>query len=294
MSGTPAVLPLPPASLRFMNETDEALIRIGRGLADLLVENGLSATSALIDVGSGYGRLPLGLERVIRYRGRYVGFDILARQVTWCAANLTPAAPNLRFRHLDVRNDRYNPRGRIDPAAMRFPARTGSFDVAAVFSVFTHLHAAAIRHYLAEIHRVLRPGGVAVTTWFTFDDNRLAAVISEAATHPMRHVLAPGIRYAYPDDPLHAIAYDDALVREMVRTADFEVVSMEAGSWSGEAGRRLQDVLVLRRGHERSAPFAWAGDATFWIRDQIAAVASVGRRVVRRIRRRLRSHARRA
>ncbi len=229
--------PLPPAGLRFMGEDDQDLVQIGHGLADLLVENGLTETASVIDVGSGYGRLALGIADALSYRGRYLGFDILPRHVAWCAENLTPMAPNFRFHHLDVRNGRYNPTGLIDPAEVRFPSGSARYDVAAVFSVFTHLDEGAIRHYLAEIRRVLRWNGVAVTTWFMFDQDRLEAVTSPQSRFPMVHELASGVRYAFQDDPLHAISYDQALIREMVATAGLSIASEERGSWAGEPGR---------------------------------------------------------
>lgn len=288
MSVKPIQLPLPPARMRFMQEDDEALVHIGRRLADRLVENGLTETSAVIDVGSGYGRLALGIVDALPYRGRYLGFDILPRHVAWCAANMTPSSPNLRFRHLDVRNDRYNPKGRIDPAAMRFPAGSGRYDVAAVFSVFTHLDEGAIRHYLAEIRRVLRPGGVAVTTWFVFDEDRLAAVTSDQSRYPMRHEISTGVRCAFPEDPLHAIAYDQALVREMVAASGLSIASTERGSWAGEPGRALQDMIVLRRGPQGARASDRVADGTYWIHDRTIAAGRGGRRVAGRVRRRLR------
>ncbi len=94
------------------------------------------------------------------FDGRYEGFDILPRHVAWCRDHLTPFAPAYRFHHLDIQNDRYNPTGRLDPATATFPVK-GPFDVVAVFSVFTHMERPAIAHYLREVTRLLRPGGVA-------------------------------------------------------------------------------------------------------------------------------------
>ena len=67
----------------------------------------------------------------------------------------------MEFRHLDIRNDRYNPRGRSQAGDVSFPTRSGGTDVAALFSVFTHMYRHDIERYLAEIHRVLKPGAVA-------------------------------------------------------------------------------------------------------------------------------------
>ena len=240
-------LPLPPDNLRFMREDDARFVATGDDLAREVVDRGLAADGSLLDVGSGYGRLALGLLRSTDFRGRYVGFDILRKQIAWCQSAITTGYPKVQFRLLDIRNERYNPKGTIDPAVARFPAKSSAFDACAVFSVFTHLYQPVIRRYLAEIRRVLRPGGFAVTTWLLFDDERLPAVTSDAASYPMVHVLDAETRYAVDTDPLRAIAFAEGLVLQMVAEAGLEVASLERGTWAGEPGRTFQDTIVLRR-----------------------------------------------
>jgi SAM-dependent methyltransferase len=244
-SGRP--LPLPPARLRFMGEDDRLLLEIGDGLAGLLVEHGLTPDSTILDVGCGYARLALGILHSTDHRGPYLGFDILAQHIAWCRETITPLYPNVEFRHLDIRNERYNARGTLDPTHARFPAKGGSIDMCALFSVFTHLYRPVAERYLAEVHRVLRPGGVAVTTWLLFDEARLPVVTSEQAVYPMIHALDEETRYASDADPLRAIAFHEGLVRAMAAQARLEVVVIERGSWAGEPSRVFQDLVVLRR-----------------------------------------------
>jgi hypothetical protein len=42
-------IPLPPLNLRFMNEDDEKFIKIGNECYQLLVDNGFSASSSILD-----------------------------------------------------------------------------------------------------------------------------------------------------------------------------------------------------------------------------------------------------
>jgi SAM-dependent methyltransferase len=226
-----------------MNEDDERLVGIGQALARDLYDLGLSPGQRLLDVGCGYGRLDIGL-RTSGFDGTYVGFDILPRHIAWCRKHL--ADEHHRFRHLDVRNGRYNPTGAIDPVEATFPAATGRFDACALFSVFTHMYRDNIEHYLAEIHRVLKPGGWAATSWLLFDDDRVAAVTSPTAAYPLVHELDPTCRYEDTADPLKAIGYHESAVREMAAAAGFEVRSIERGSWAGDgAGPKFQDLVVI-------------------------------------------------
>ena len=99
-----------------MQDSDEQFVRSGVSLAQLLYRYGLKSDDALIDVGCSVGRLPVGLLAGTDFHGRYLGFDVMMRQVTWAAQNLTPVAPGFTFTHVDVRNDRYNPRGTVAPS----------------------------------------------------------------------------------------------------------------------------------------------------------------------------------
>jgi SAM-dependent methyltransferase len=246
LSGT-SELPFPPMQIRIMKEDDERLLSTGVDLARLMIERGLKPGGTLLDVGSCYGRLPLGLLAGTDYHGTYVGFDVLPKQVAWCAKELTPFAPNFTFHHVNVRNDRYNPTGTVDPLKVRFPAGVGTVDAIALFSIFTHFYRPDIEHYLSEFKRVLKPGGIAVTTWFVFDEARLPLIQSENSAYPMIYELDGHTRYNDPDDPLRAIAFEESLVRSMIEAAGLEVVTVDRGTWCGESGTIFQDLIVMRR-----------------------------------------------
>jgi SAM-dependent methyltransferase len=231
-----------------MGEDDDRLLSQGVELARTLYSHGLGRGQRLLDAGSGYGRLALGLMST-GFEGSYVGFDILERHVLWCRQNLTTYDKRYLFKHLDVRNDRYNPTGTGDPATTPFPITSGSKDVAALFSVFTHLYEPEIRHYLAELRRVLAPGGKAVTSWLLFDRSRLPAVVSSRSAYRLVYTLDEHVRFSDPEDPLRAIGYRESSMRRMVREAGLRVTRVDRGSWCGEKvdGDRFQDVVVITR-----------------------------------------------
>jgi cyclopropane fatty-acyl-phospholipid synthase-like methyltransferase len=77
---TVQAVPLPPQHMRFMSESDDQLVEVGRHLAAILRRHGLGESDRLLDVGSGYGRLAIGLVTT-GFRGDYVGFEILRKQV---------------------------------------------------------------------------------------------------------------------------------------------------------------------------------------------------------------------
>ena len=100
---------------------------------------------SILDWGCGPGRVTRHLPTV--FPGADVhGADYNPAYVRWCAANL----PTATFR----------PCGLLPP----LPYGDDAFDLVISISIFTHLSAAAHEAWVAELARVLRPGGVAFVT----------------------------------------------------------------------------------------------------------------------------------
>ena len=118
----------------------------GGRLARQSIEEGLRAAGvelrsigAMLDLGCGCGRV---LRQWAELRGLEIhGTDYNRRAVAWCRRNL--------------------PFARIGRNGLRPPLSyaDGSFDLVYALSVFTHLTEPGQRAWMAELHRVLRPGG---------------------------------------------------------------------------------------------------------------------------------------
>ena len=244
-TGSALEVPLPPLRLRLHKDSDDNFRMMAGHLAQVLYRLGLRDEDALLDVGCGVGRLAIGLLDEPRFRGRYVGFDVSAKHVRWARRHLQPLSPRFRFRLVDVHNERYNPDGALTGDAVRFPVRSDAFDTACLFSVFTHFEAEDVATYLHELHRVLRPGGRAVATWFLWDEGRRHDV--ETGDYPMVHQRDEHVLYADPERPLFAIAHHLDAVRALVADAGLDVERIELGTWAHGPGPEVQDVVVLRK-----------------------------------------------
>lgn len=165
---TPSVLPLPPEEMRVLVGPVEP--ELFDNPAGTLVFAGLEVDRyrSVLDFGCGCGRIARQLIQQRPRPHRYAGVDLHPGMIRWCSENLTPHAPSFEFRHHDVFYPRFNAaEGR--PLHASFSYADDEFSLAIALSVFTHLTQAQAEAYLAELARVLEPGGVLVSTWFLFD-----------------------------------------------------------------------------------------------------------------------------
>lgn len=117
----------------------------------------------ILDLGCGNGRF------CIPFSGmsvEYTGLDPMREQILFCV-DAFKEYPHLKFRHIDVYNECFNPKGSVPIDEYQFPFPDGHLDDVIAYSVFTHLQTvAAARRYMGEIRRVLKPGGRLFVTWY--------------------------------------------------------------------------------------------------------------------------------
>lgn len=216
----------------------------------------LGRESRVFEIGCGQGRVAFPLRYVLSPVGRYTGFDIDRAKIQRLEQTFTPAHPNFRFHHADVRNTFYNPSGTIEPSRYVFPVEDGSQDLTCAASVFTHMVPANAARYFAETARALRPGGRAIFSFFLLDHYARDA----ARPHPFDspnfsfdHTL-PGLEgrfgTVHADNPEQMTAYARPLVEELARSAGLVPVGDPLpGLWSGGSPWWVtaQDIVILTR-----------------------------------------------
>jgi SAM-dependent methyltransferase len=208
----------------------------------------LQPDERVLDVGCGSGRMARPLTGYLRPRGSYDGFDIVPRGIDWAQRTISARFPHFRFQLADVRNDIYNPDGLVPAAEYRFPYADETFDLVVLTSVFTHMRAAEVRHYLDEVARVLRPGGRCLITFFLLNDESRPALAAGASDFTFRY--GEGIvRFDHPTKPEAAVAYEEDAVR-----AWFDAVGLSTeepiryGSWCRRpSSLSYQDILVASK-----------------------------------------------
>jgi SAM-dependent methyltransferase len=156
---------------------------------------------AVLDFGCGCGRIARQLIQQTPRPERYLGLDLHSGMVEWCQRNLAPRASGFEFKHHDVFYGAFNP-GPNKPLHAPLPVADDSFSLVIALSVFTHLTQVQAEAYLAELSRVLAPGGTLFTTWFLFDKRDFPMMQDEQNT-----------LFINEHDIRNAVIYDRSWVR---------------------------------------------------------------------------------
>jgi SAM-dependent methyltransferase len=228
-------------------------VEVGRTQVRRLIEHGgLRPDDSILDLGCGLGRTARALRDFLSESGRYHGVDVVRDIVRWCQQNLTRVDRRLRFHCAPVHNELYNPGGTSDARSYRFPFEDSSFDFVIAESLFTHLASDDARHYLAEVARVLRPGGTLCMSVFLLDDDARRAIAERKSDH--RFDTRRGVEWVeHPEQPLLAVALEEPWLRAALAGAGLDPAGPTLpGAWRGTGGTvSYQDTLVLTRRYPR-------------------------------------------
>ena len=172
----------------------------------------LNPESDVVEIGCGCGCGAIGLTHVLN-TGSYRGMDIDAPSIDSCRKNSAFLNKNFQFYRMDLFSAQYNPEGKYKSSEYVFPYGNESADIVFLTSVFTHMLPADIEHYMAEVSRILRPGGVLLCTVFLLDLGDEGASISfpyDRGNHRLHQETVPeravGYMYSFFSDVCKSVA----------------------------------------------------------------------------------------
>jgi SAM-dependent methyltransferase len=218
----------------------------GRRILSRLVNlAGLRPADAVLDLGCGSGRLAIQMTDFLSPIGSYLGLDVFLPGLQWCTNSILPSFSNFSFSAVDVHNGLYNPRGSLDASEIVLPCASESIDVAVLNSLFTHMLPADLEHYVAEIGRVLRPGGRVYSTFFALDSEAERNISLNKSTQKF-DVSVRRCRVSGNRRPEAAIGYCQTFIEDVLDANNIRLLRpIYYGSWSGrKTFVEYQDVVI--------------------------------------------------
>ena len=158
---------------------------------------GLNQSTSLLEIGCGYGRLPIGIFTDFGKITRYEGVDVNPSAINWCNKYIQPQYPFAKFTLSNVHNDRYNQGSNQTSSSLRLPFEDSVFDIVYMYSVFSHMLTHDVDAYLGEFSRVLKPQGKIFLTAFVEKN------VPDCEENPANY------RQAWKG-PLHCVRFDQA------------------------------------------------------------------------------------
>ena len=222
---------------------------IGRGFFGHFTKlGGLQPHHRVLDVGCGCGRMAVPMIPFLKDSGEYWGFDIVLAAIEWSRSHITVNHPRFHFDVADIYNKVYNPKGKSHSLEYRFPHADNFFDFTLLTSVFTHMLAADMEHYLAEISRTLKPGGSCMISFFLLNPEARELMVAGNANPTFEHP-QPGCTISNPKYPEAAVAYDEQSVRELLVKHGLRLVEpVHYGSLCGRAKHlNYQDIILATK-----------------------------------------------
>ena len=204
--------------------------------------------NCVLDIGSGIGRTAVKLTSYLDKDGVYEGFDVVEKGVRWCQQKISVAYTNFNFQYVPLHNDLYNSNSK-SAVDFNFPYSDNHFDIAFLFSVFTHMGIDEIEHYLHQIYRVLKPGGQCLATCFVYDAELEKVIVNrDAFNFPFA-----GDGYRLMDKQVTAanIAIEESKLMQMISKAGLNKVHFVKGHWRDKKMKNeveeFQDILVIEK-----------------------------------------------
>lgn len=239
---------IPPKGMIFIGSGD--FVEQGKLQRETVLRHtGIQPDAAVLDVGSGIGRLAVAMTDYLNADGRFEGFDLVKKGVNWCRKHITPRYPNFIFKHVDLKNDLYNLSTETSAKDFIFPYESSQFDVVTLFSVFSHMIPEDINNYLSEIYRVLKKGGYCVATFFILDEEAKQNIESGRTGEFSFKYRHDG--YAFLDEKVKEanVAYDLEFLSSMITDSQLQMVCMEPGRWSNPHRKtdQFQDLIILQK-----------------------------------------------
>ncbi len=228
------------------------------GIFQTLISQNISDNKSpkILDIGCGTGLLAIASEPFVKSGGRYTGIDVMSRDINFCNKHYNK--DYFEFIHHKVFNATYS----VDQNKANLPweVQDGSIDLVLALSVWTHLNEIDAIYYFKEVNRVLKPGGRAIITFFSIEDDNQPSNFSGKGKSDFHNTSASKWVFDQPvygsDNwlttkwakiPEDAIGLTSKAITKLTEGTQLELLKITKGNWKGIPSIYFQDIIVFEK-----------------------------------------------
>jgi len=243
-----AGVPLPPQDMLFMDKDADAGLEHGKKLIGRIRDLAGIGDGLFFDVGCGWGRAAYGL-LASGFSGRYVGFDLLPKQIDWLKEKFSAVHPAYRFEKTHIPGG-FEQKDGGNLAADISKLIDGPIETAAALSIFTHVYEETVLDYTSQAFEHLAPGRAFAFTSFLYNADAKSRIEAGQGYFSVRNKHNDHCFFEDVNNPRKVISYSEEWLFDRLRSQGYAVEHVVYGNWCGR-DRAVhsdgQDWVVIRK-----------------------------------------------
>ena len=212
---------------------------------ELLYFTGLTPQHRVLDYGCGLGRISIPMSAYLDpVSGSYCGVDTNASCISR-NSRVFNDYENFSFQHANIYSKMYNRQGKGMKELLKHDLGE-PFDLAFLFSVFTHILSSDCDFLLKYLRSQLTGSGEIFTSWFLINEETQEAIDAGQSDRKFLHKHGDA-RIDNKEVPEGAVAYNEQDVLDRFAKAGFSDVQVHYGMWRGCIKSWVyQDIIIAR------------------------------------------------
>jgi ubiquinone/menaquinone biosynthesis C-methylase UbiE len=188
----------------------------------------------ILDIGCGCGRIAIHFLNYLNEQGQYIGIDSNKKLLSYCADNISTVNDKFQFKLIDAYNGVYSREGKLKCEDIIFPVENGTVDIVIMWSIFTHMYLADIDAYLKEIHRVLKKGGLFISSFNLYNEFISNQIKMEKSYLDIKYRINEDSYSLDKEIPENGFAHNEEMVKELYWRNEFLIREIKYGVWSSK------------------------------------------------------------
>lgn len=227
----------------------ECYFNLGKQQAEKIIQwLSIKPDQKILDIGCGCGRIAIHFLNYLNEQGQYIGIDSNKTLLSYCEDNISTINNRFQFKLIDAYNGVYSRDGKLKCEDIVFPIEDGTVDIVIMWSVFTHMYLVDIDAYLKEIRRVLKKGGLSISSFNLYNKYISNQIKMEKAYLDIKYRINEDSYSLDKETPENGFAHNEEIVKELYWKNEFIIREIKYGFWSSkESVGEFHDCIIAQR-----------------------------------------------